>query len=83
MKVCMCACVYSRNGSNATWKLEEKMSESILADILNGYLKPYVKKLDTSQLQLGIWKGRLVNQTLFLRRALIDWITRAFIISNR
>ena len=33
------------------------MLESILADILNRYLKPYVKKLDTSQLRLGIWKG--------------------------
>lgn len=34
------------------------MFESILADILNRYLKPYVKKLDTSQLRLGIWKGK-------------------------
>ena len=33
------------------------MLESILADSLNHYLKPYVKKLDTSQLRLGIWKG--------------------------
>ena len=38
--------------------VEGNMFESILADILNRYLKPYVKKLDTSQLRLGIWKGK-------------------------
>lgn len=37
------------------------MLESILADILNRYLKPYVKKLDTSQLRLGIWKGKTLH----------------------
>ena len=31
--------------------------ESVLVDILNRYLKPYVKKLDSSQLKLGAWKG--------------------------
>ena len=31
--------------------------ESVLADVLNRFLKPYVKKLDTSQLKLGIWGG--------------------------
>ena len=40
------------------------MFESILADILNRYLKPYVKKLDTSQLRLGIWKGKLLRVLL-------------------
>ena len=46
-------------------KLKGRMFESILADILNRYLKPYVKKLDTSQLRLGIWKGK-IYQPLFL-----------------
>ena len=32
--------------------------ESLLVDILNRYLKPYVKKLDTSQLRVGVWKGK-------------------------
>ena len=40
------------------------MLESILADILNRYLKPYVKKLDTSQLCLGIWKGNAFHAPL-------------------
>ncbi len=31
--------------------------ESVLTDVLNRFLKPYVKKLDTSQLKLGIWGG--------------------------
>ena len=33
--------------------------ESVLTDLLNRFLKPYVKKLDTSQLKLGIWGGRM------------------------
>jgi len=40
------------------------MFETILADILNRYLKPYVKKLDTSQLRLGIWKGKMFQAPL-------------------
>ena len=35
------------------------MFESVLVDVLNKYLKPYVKKLDTSQLKIGVWKGEL------------------------
>ena len=31
--------------------------ESVVVDILNRYLKPYVKRLDTSQLKVGVWKG--------------------------
>ena len=31
--------------------------ESVLAGVINRLLKPYVKKLDTSQLKLGIWGG--------------------------
>jgi len=31
--------------------------ESVIVDILNKYLKPYVKRLDSSQLNLGVWKG--------------------------
>lgn len=29
----------------------------MLVDILNRYLRPYVKKLDPSQMKLGVWKG--------------------------
>lgn len=31
--------------------------ESVIVDILNKYLKPYVQRLDSSQLNLGVWKG--------------------------
>ena len=31
--------------------------ETVLADVLNKYLRPYVKKLDNSQLKIGVWKG--------------------------
>lgn len=30
---------------------------SVVVDILNRYLRPYVKKLDPSQIKLGVWKG--------------------------
>ena len=35
--------------------------ESLVVDILNRFLKPYVKKLDTSQLKVGVWKGAFVS----------------------
>ena len=38
--------------------------ESVLVDVLNKYLKPYVKKLDTSQLKIGVWKGKRVCPSL-------------------
>lgn len=31
--------------------------ESLLVDILNRYLKPYVKKIDSSNLNIGVWNG--------------------------
>lgn len=34
--------------------------ESVVVEFLNRFLKPYVKKLDTSQLKVGVWKGELV-----------------------
>ena len=40
--------------------------ESVLVDVLNKYLKPYVKKLDTSQLKIGVWKGERVFLPLIL-----------------
>ena len=40
--------------------------ESVLVDVLNKYLKPYVKKLDTSQLKIGVWKGKRVCPSLTL-----------------
>ena len=36
---------------------ESMVFESLLVDILNRYLRPYVKHLDTSQLKVGVWKG--------------------------
>ena len=33
--------------------------ESLLVDILNIYLKPYVKKIDSSNLNIGVWNGKL------------------------
>lgn len=32
--------------------------ESLLVDILNRYLKPYVKKIDSSNLNIGVWNGK-------------------------
>ena len=29
----------------------------MLVDILNRYLRPYVKRLDPSQIKVGVWKG--------------------------
>ncbi len=31
--------------------------ESAVVELLNRFLKPYVKKLDTSQLKVAVWKG--------------------------
>lgn len=35
---------------------------SVVVDILNRYLRPYVKKLDPSQIKLGVWKGEAANR---------------------
>ena len=32
--------------------------ESLLSDLLNRFLKPYVKKIDSSNLNIGVWNGR-------------------------
>lgn len=45
--------------------------ESVLVDVLNKYLKPYVKKLDTSQLKIGVWKGKRVCPSLPLILSLL------------
>ena len=37
--------------------------ESVVIELLNRYLKPYVKRLDTSQLKVGVWKGETVVYT--------------------
>jgi len=34
--------------------------ESLVADLLNKYLGDYVENLDKSQLNIGIWGGRLL-----------------------
>ena len=35
--------------------------ESVLVDILNRYLRPYVKRLDPSQIKVGVWKGEIAG----------------------
>ena len=30
---------------------------SVLVDVLNKFLEPYVERLDTSHLKVGIWNG--------------------------
>ena len=40
--------------------------ESLLVDILNLYLKPYVKKIDSSNLNIGVWNGKLSLVSLLL-----------------
>ena len=35
--------------------------ESVLVDILNRYLRPYVKRLDPSQIKVGVWKGEITG----------------------
>ena len=39
--------------------------ESMLVDILNRYLRPYVKRLDPSQIKVGVWKGESVIYTRY------------------
>lgn len=39
----------------------EMVFESVLVDILNRYLRPYVKRLDPSQIKVGVWKGELAS----------------------
>lgn len=41
--------------------------EGILVDLLNRFLGPYVKNLDRSQLNIGIWGGRLPLQVCGLK----------------
>lgn len=45
-------------------RLLKMVFESVVVDILNRYLKPYVKKLDTSQLKVGVWKGEAIIAVL-------------------
>ena len=40
--------------------------ESMLVDILNRYLRPYVKRLDPSQIKVGVWKGEGRTPALLL-----------------
>lgn len=35
---------------------------SVVVDILNRYLRPYVKKLDPSQIKVGVWKGEAATE---------------------
>lgn len=51
--------------------------ESLVVDLLNKYLGPYVKNLDPSQLKIGIWGG-MNNNTVFADFVLVQ----IFNISN-
>ena len=31
---------------------------SVLVDVLNRFLEPYVERLDSSHLKVGIWNGK-------------------------
>ncbi|XP_071479699.1 intermembrane lipid transfer protein VPS13A-like [Diadema antillarum] len=46
--------------------------ESLVADLLNRFLGPYVENLDSSQLKLGIWSGDVVLQNLFIKEGALD-----------
>ena len=57
--------------------------ESVVVDILNRYLKPYVKKLDTSQLKVGVWKGEQAALTeVFLMHARSSRSLKGVIVSH-
>ena len=46
--------------------------ESYVADLLNKYIGEYVKNLDASQLQIGIWGGNVVLTDLELKDSSLD-----------
>ncbi|XP_071825694.1 intermembrane lipid transfer protein VPS13A-like isoform X3 [Apostichopus japonicus] len=46
--------------------------ESLVVDLLNRFLGPYVENLDASQLKLGIWSGDAVLQELFVKEGALD-----------
>ena len=46
--------------------------ESYVADLLNKYIGEYVKNLDASQLQIGIWDGNVVLTNLELKESSLD-----------
>jgi vacuolar protein sorting-associated protein 13A/C len=46
--------------------------ESVLVDILNRYLRPYVKRLDPSQIKVGVWKGHAHLDKLELKEDLFE-----------
>jgi len=35
--------------------------ESLVVNVLNQFLGPYIKNLDASQLKIGIWNGRTLS----------------------
>ena len=40
--------------------------EGVLVDVLNHFLRPYLKNLDASQLRVGIWSGKCVLNGIIL-----------------
>jgi vacuolar protein sorting-associated protein 13A/C len=45
--------------------------ESVLVDIINKYLKPYVKKIDSSNLNIGVWNGNVNLKQLELKEDIL------------
>ena len=36
--------------------------EGVLVEVLNHFLRPYVKNLDPSQLKVAVWSGRVCTK---------------------
>ena len=43
--------------------------EGVLVDVLNHFLRPYVKNLDASQLKIAIWSGERQIERLLQQRS--------------
>ena len=48
--------------------------ESVVVELLNRFLKPYVKKLDTSQLKVAVWKGKNQLELIYQLIMLLLWV---------
>lgn len=46
--------------------------ESLVADLLNRFLGPYVENLDASQLKLGIWSGKLSSVFVLVNLSIVS-----------
>ena len=46
--------------------------ETVLVDILNRFLSPYVKNLDSSQIQVSVWSGDIRLDNLELKENALE-----------